>query len=138
MQMAAADSLEMSRPEVRANSHLPMMADAYARDQGMQEPFHTNMLNAYWQQHRNIGLRDVVLDVASASGLDVADLAKAFDEGRYEQEMIDIYDECHKYGITGVPTFLIGRYMIVGAQPYEVLEQALDLATKEENGEAPS
>jgi hypothetical protein len=28
------------------------------------------------------------------------------------------------YGITGVPTFVAGRYGVVGAQPYEVLEQS--------------
>ena len=132
MQIAEADGLQMSRPEIRANSHLAMMADAFARDAGMQEPFHTNMLNAYWQEHRNIGLREVVLDVAAKSGLDAADLEKAFDEGRYEQELADIYDECHRYGITGVPTFLIGRYMVVGAQPYEILEKALALASQED------
>jgi predicted DsbA family dithiol-disulfide isomerase len=26
-------------------------------------------------------------------------------------------------GVTGVPTFVIGRKAVVGAQPYEVLEQ---------------
>jgi predicted DsbA family dithiol-disulfide isomerase len=28
-----------------------------------------------------------------------------------------------QYGITGVPTFVVGRHGVVGAQPYEVLEQ---------------
>ena len=26
-----------------------------------------------------------------------------------------------QYGITGVPTFVVGRYGVVGAQPYESL-----------------
>ena len=28
-----------------------------------------------------------------------------------------------QYGITGVPTFVAGRRSVVGAQPYEALEQ---------------
>jgi predicted DsbA family dithiol-disulfide isomerase len=27
------------------------------------------------------------------------------------------------YGVTGVPTFVVGRYGVVGAQPYETLVQ---------------
>ena len=130
--MAREEGLEMSRPPFRTNSHLAQAADLYARDNGGQEPFHTNMFKAYWQAHRNIGQREVVLDVARDSGLDVAGLEKALDEGRYESELAEVYDECGRYGINGVPTFIIGRYMVVGAQPYEALEAALRKAEEEE------
>lgn len=129
--MAEEEGLDMSRPPFRSNSHLAAAADLFARDNGQPEPFHTNMFKAYWQEHRNIGQRDVVLDVARASGLDAAELEQALDEGRYEDELAAVYDECSQYGITGVPTFIIGRYMVVGAQPYEVLERALNLAEEE-------
>ena len=39
------------------------------------------------------------------------------------------------YGITGVPTFVAGRRGVVGAQPYEVLEQLVKQARTEEAGE---
>lgn len=132
-QMADDEGLDMSRPPFRANSHVAAAADLFARDKGLQEPFHTNMFKAYWQEHRNIGQRDVVLDVARASGLDAAELEQALEEGRYESELADVYDECGRYGISGVPTFIIGRYMVVGAQPYDVLERALKLAAEEES-----
>jgi predicted DsbA family dithiol-disulfide isomerase len=112
-----------------------MVADAFARDQGLQDPFHTKMFQAYWQDHKNIGQRDVVLDVARESGLDVAELEKAMDDRRYESELAAVYDDCSRYGINGVPTFIIGRYMVVGAQPYEMLERALKLAEDEEPSE---
>lgn len=130
--MAHEEGLEMSRPPFRSNSHLAMVADLFARDRGQQEPYHSNMFKAYWQEHRNIGQREVVLDVARESGLDTAELEKALDDGRYEPEMASVYDECRQHGINGVPTFIIGRYMVVGAQPYEMLERALTLAEQEE------
>ena len=61
-----------------------------------------------------------------------AELGQAIDDGRYEEELAGVYDECGRYGINGVPTFIIGRYMVVGAQPYDVLERALTLAEQEE------
>ena len=30
-----------------------------------------------------------------------------------------------QYGVTGVPTFVAGRYGVVGAQPYDVLESLI-------------
>lgn len=131
MQLAAEAGIEMSRPDFRTNSHLALVADAFARERGQVEPFHTRMLEAYWQQHRNIGLREVVLDVARESGLDVDELGRAIDDGRYEAELAEVYDECNRYGINSVPSFIIGRYLIVGAQPYEVFEKALRLTLEE-------
>ena len=34
----------------------------------------------------------------------------------------------HRYGVTGVPTFVAARYGVVGAQPYEALEQLVQKA----------
>ena len=36
-----------------------------------------------------------------------------------------------RYGITGVPTFVAGRYGVVGAQPYEALEKLVEKAESE-------
>jgi predicted DsbA family dithiol-disulfide isomerase len=130
--MAQEEGLAMSRPPMRSNSHLAMVADLFARDKGQPEPYHSNMFKAYWEEHRNIGDRAVVLDVAAASGLDAMDLEQAIDDARYEPELAAVYDECGQHGINGVPTFIIGRYMVVGAQPYEMLERALSLAEQEE------
>ena len=40
-----------------------------------------------------------------------------------------------EYGITGVPTFVAGRYGVVGAQPYETLEQLVRKATSSGDAE---
>ena len=32
----------------------------------------------------------------------------------------------HRYGVTGVPTFVADRYGVVGCQPYEALEQLVE------------
>ena len=40
-----------------------------------------------------------------------------------------------QYGITGVPTFVAGRSCVVGAQPYEALEQLVRKAAREDDAE---
>jgi predicted DsbA family dithiol-disulfide isomerase len=36
-----------------------------------------------------------------------------------------------EYGITGVPTFVVGRHGVVGAQPYEVLVELVEKGSAE-------
>jgi len=134
-QLAASEGLELRRPSFRTNSHLAMAAALFARDEGAPEPFRTNVYKAYWQQGRNIGLRDVVLEIAAESGLDRERLGVVLDDARYEPELAAVYDECHRHGITGVPSHIIGRYLVVGAQPYEALEGAYRRALSEEASE---
>ena len=44
-------------------------------------------------------------------------------ERRTFRDAVDAdWDLSRRYGITGVPTFVAGRYGVVGAQPYEALE----------------
>jgi predicted DsbA family dithiol-disulfide isomerase len=40
-----------------------------------------------------------------------------------------------KIGVTGVPTFVAGRYGVVGAQPYEALEALVRRAGAGEDAE---
>ena len=40
-----------------------------------------------------------------------------------------------QYGITGVPTFVAGRRSVVGAQPYEALEQLVRKAATADDAE---
>jgi len=49
-------------------------------------------------------------------------------ERRFKEAIDADWAKSHQYGVTGVPTFVADRYGVVGAQPYEVLEQLLDKA----------
>jgi predicted DsbA family dithiol-disulfide isomerase len=53
-------------------------------------------------------------------------------EQRTFKDAVDAdWELSREYGITGVPTFVAGRYAVVGAQPYEVLEQLVRKAAAE-------
>jgi predicted DsbA family dithiol-disulfide isomerase len=47
-------------------------------------------------------------------------------ERRFKEAIDADWAKSRQYGVTGVPTFVAGGYGVVGAQPYEVLEQLLD------------
>jgi predicted DsbA family dithiol-disulfide isomerase len=50
-------------------------------------------------------------------------------ESRSFKDAVDAdWDKSRQYGVTGVPTFVVGRQGVVGAQPYETLEKLLQEA----------
>jgi predicted DsbA family dithiol-disulfide isomerase len=109
-----------------ANSRLAMEASEFARDHGKYDLYSEKVFQAYFTEARDIGRKDVVMEVAAAAGLDVEALQEALLERRYAQRLRESYEEGQRYNITGVPAFIInGKYKIVGAQPLEVFRDAL-------------
>jgi predicted DsbA family dithiol-disulfide isomerase len=50
-------------------------------------------------------------------------------EKRTHKAAIDAdWEKSHRYGVTGVPTFVVGSNGVVGAQPYEALEELVKRA----------
>jgi predicted DsbA family dithiol-disulfide isomerase len=68
-----------------------------------------------------------VLRAAAAEvGLDSVEMQAAVVGGRFSAVLDEYIRQAQEWGITAVPTYILGdQYEIVGAQPYEVFEQAL-------------
>ena len=80
-----------------------------------------------------MGRHAVLLEIAERVGLSV-DGARDVLEKRTFKDAVDAdWKLSRQYGITGVPTFVIGRYGVVGAQPYEALEQLVEKAVAQED-----
>ena len=86
------------------------------------------MYRAYFVDARNIGDPDVLVDLAQSVGLPAEEAHQVLAERRFKDAVAADWAKSHQYGVTGVPTFVAARYGVVGAQPYEVLEQLLDKA----------
>lgn len=110
-----------------ANSAPALAGAEYARDQGRFEEFHREMLEAVFARGQNIGLKEVIAEIAERAGLDAAEIQRAIDEGRYQERLRQSQEQGRQLGITGVPTFIVNdRYAIVGAQPLEKFREIFD------------
>ena len=128
---AAEEGLEVGmRPKV-SNTHRALMAGEYARVEERERfpGFHEALFKGYFAEGRDLGDPDVVEDIARSCGLDVDRMTKALNEGEYESAITETTDTARRLGITGTPTFIFDvRFAAVGAQPAEVLLQAIDAA----------
>ena len=105
------------------NSRISQELGKWADTQPGGEAFHDAMFRAYFVDARNISDNAVLLEIVKEVGLPV-DAAREVIEKRTFKAAVDAdWKLSREYGITGVPTFVIGNRGVVGAQPYEVLEQ---------------
>jgi predicted DsbA family dithiol-disulfide isomerase len=126
--MAEEAGLEMRPPAVLANSYLALAAQEFAIEHGCGDAFEELVYRAYFHDQANIGDREVLTGLAREAGLDAVQLGDALAEDRYALRLKNTALTAHQRGISGVPTFIIGDYPLVGAQSADVMRQLLHRA----------
>jgi predicted DsbA family dithiol-disulfide isomerase len=111
----------------------------WAGGAGLQNDVVERLFTAYFEDGRDIGNRDVLVEIASDVGMDSALVADLLGQGE-DRELIEREDAlAHRMGISGVPTFIFeNKYLVSGAQDAETLAQVMDkvaekLAAEQEN-----
>ena len=84
------------------------------------------LFKGYFEDGLDIGRKDVLLDLATAAGLDSGDARIALEEDGSLDAVLDLEYQGVNMGIRGVPYFvLIGKYAISGAQSPELWKDTL-------------
>jgi len=103
-----------------------------ARARGRQAEVLDRLQRAHFTDQDSIFDRGSLVRLAAEAGLDPDEAAKVLDSGEYTDEVIADEQTAQALGATGVPFFVIDRrYGISGAQPPEVISQALEQAWAE-------
>ena len=109
---------------------------------GLQAQAKERLLRAYFTEGRALAERDTLVELAAEAGLDPEAARAALEGGSHADEVRADEREAAQLGITGVPFFVLGRrYAVSGAQPSELLLQALERAFAEtvaDAGTAPA
>lgn len=101
----------------------------FAATQGRQHELATRLFRGYFTDGLNVGDADVLADLAADVGLERVQALEVAKSDAYSEEVGADIREAQRLGVTGVPFFVFGgRYAVVGAQPVEVLREALTAA----------
>ena len=95
--------------------------------EGRQTAAVSRLFKAYFDDLKDIGDTEVLLDVAEGIGLDRAMIARLF-EGDGDLDDIRQRDaHAREHGVTGVPTFIVAsQHAVPGAQPAELWLNVMD------------
>ncbi len=99
----------------------------YEQDNNNGEIFNKFKVKMYDNQDEwaTSDFENVITKYVKELGLDVDKFKECYSEKRYDEQITKELELGEKYGVSGTPTFFIGRKMISGAQPYEVFEEAI-------------
>lgn len=123
-----AEGLPYGRRTYTYNSRLAQELGKWADRQEGGGKLHDALYRAYFVDNVNIGDPEILVDIAARLGLPAEEARAALAERRFKEAVDADWQKSRDWGVTGVPTFVAARYGVVGAQPYEVLEQLLEKA----------
>ena len=99
------------------------------REEGRQDKVLERFFRAYFTEGQPIGERETLARHAREAGLNGQAVDDVLAGDRFAREVHADENEARALGVNGVPFFLLGkRYGVSGAQPPEVLREALERA----------
>ena len=125
----AAEGLPYGERKMTYNSRLAQELGKWADTQPGGDAIHDALFRAYFVDGRNIGDPQVLLEIAQSVGLPLQEAKDVLEQRKFKAAVDEDWDKSRRYGVTGVPTFVIGERGAVGAQPYEVLERLVEQAS---------
>jgi len=119
--------IKMTHGPFGVDSRPALIGAKYAEEQDVGKAYHDAMFRAYWQDARAIDQQEVLLDVAESVGLEREAFAAALETPAYLHLVLADITEAQALGLQGVPAMIFaGKYLVSGAQPYDVLVRVAD------------
>ena len=108
------------------NSHLAQELGKWAESNDKGDSFHHAVFKAYFADGINIAKIPALVDIAASVGLPREESEAVLVKRTYKTDVDEDWSLSHKIGITAVPTFVMNKDRLIGAQPYEMLEGLMD------------
>jgi predicted DsbA family dithiol-disulfide isomerase len=115
------------------NTRLAHESTEYARQHGKALEFHKVIFDKFYGKGEDIGNWEFLRKAAIQVGLNADELQYEVESGKFTSIVQEQVNEAYQIGVDGVPTYVLNdQYKIVGAQPYEVFQRALQQIEMEE------
>ncbi len=123
-----AEGLPYGKRTHTYNSRKAQEFAKWAESQPNGDGVHDALFRAYFVDCQNVADKEVLLSVCRNLGLDEAAASEVIDNKTHSAAVDADWKKSRDYGVTGVPTYVIGQAGIIGAQPFEAIEQLLQQA----------
>ncbi|CAM2156480.1 DsbA family oxidoreductase [Pararobbsia alpina] len=134
--LAAERNPKMKRPPFAPRSRLAFETAFFSRTVGRFDAVHHAIFKAFFEDGRDIGNVDVLLDIASECGVDRKALSASVTEQRFKPAIEDDEATAGRLGVTGLPFVMLSRLgdapgaqpplAVRGVAPMEHMTAALD------------
>ncbi len=105
---------------------------AASEDEEIQDKVVELLFHKFFTEARNVGDDAVLLETAVEAGMDRAIVESLLKGDADRQAVLDEVGVAQKMGVTGVPCYiLVGKYAVMGAQPPDMMADAITQAARE-------
>lgn len=123
--------IEFNNKNGKYNTLRAHLGGYYAKEKGKYEEYLMAMFKAYFADGINLGHKDEVNKIAENIGLDIDEINKAIDSGKYTEAYETAKKQAQEYKIQSVPAFIIDdRRKISGIREYKLFKQEFEDAIK--------
>ena len=112
------------------NSRLAQELAKWSETKGKAEEMTTALFRAYFVDVKNIGKAEVLAKIADDNDLPADEATDVLLSRKFKDAVDEDWRRCAAFGVNAVPTFLAGKYLMVGAQPYEELQRLIEHVLK--------
>lgn len=112
---------DMRIPERSPNTRAALALAEHARDQGRLHPTRRALMDAFWRRGEDLEDPAVLSRCAVEAGLTPAAALAALEDPALAARVDAMGQEAARAGVTGIPTFFLGRRRVVGCHPYQVI-----------------
>jgi predicted DsbA family dithiol-disulfide isomerase len=123
---AEAEGLPLGNRDTTFNSRLAQELGKWAESKDKGDQFHHAMFKAFFVDGINIAKIPALLDIAASVGLSGSESESVLVKRTFKAEVDKDWSLSQKNGITAVPTFVMNKHKLVGAQPYDMLERLME------------
>ena len=123
--VAAMEGLPMGDRTMTYNTRMAQELGKWAESQGRGDEFHNRVFRAYFAEGKNIGKISELVALAGEIGLSGTDAQEVMETRSFKEAVDRDWEHSRAMNVTAVPTFIMDSQAVVGAQPYERLEQFL-------------
>ncbi|MFC7198685.1 DsbA family oxidoreductase [Halospeciosus flavus] len=88
--------------------------------------FHERTFEALWEDGRDIGDVDVLVDIAEEVGVPEDEVRSAVEDDQLDEELERRFEDAQQLGVTGIPTFAYDGHAARGAIPPHQFERLVD------------
>ena len=130
--LADEDGITLKFSDKLPNSRLALYISEFMRKKGKFDEFHELVFDKYWKEGEDIGDLSLLLELSESIGLNRNEILNFIKSDEPLNMLRKTQLELRRYGINGVPTFIIGDRIIVGVQPYEVFKKVIKKVLEED------
>lgn len=123
--VAAETGVAVSPPSAWPDSNAAIEGSEFARDAGRFRPFHDAVFRAVFEEHRDIGDRAVLEDIAIAVGLDIDAFRAALEASTMRPRIEKNRAQADSFSALGYPAFILGDFPLIGIRPIDSMRLIL-------------